>query len=192
MKLFSVPLTPANRVSVQSVVTQAPKISLGERFRSYAFKNPVRCTFQGAGLLVGAAALGAPLLLGAAGFGAAGPIAGSLAAGWQSSLGAVQAGSFFAWCQSAAMGGSAVGGIWAAGAAGAGMAGLATALGAQDGETVDVDVLLSKFKEMYKRCDEKKELATLSNTENVEDEDHVDASFHAELVAAQKMGPPKL
>jgi hypothetical protein len=46
-----------------------------------------------------------PIVPGAVGFSAAGPVAGSLAAGWQSSMGLVAAGSPFAILQSAAMGG---------------------------------------------------------------------------------------
>ena len=65
-------------------------------------------------------------VLGILGFSAAGPVAGSIAAGYQSSIGLVQAGGVFAWCQSAAMGGAAVGGIVAGGAAGAGVMGAAT------------------------------------------------------------------
>lgn len=56
--------------------------------------------------------------MGAVGFSAAGPVAGSAAAAWQSSIGAIQAGSLFAWCQSAAMGGSALGWIQAGGIVG--------------------------------------------------------------------------
>ena len=69
------------------------------------------------GLTVGATALLAIPILGAVGFAAAGLVAGSAAAGWQASIRAVQAGGLFAWCQSAAMGGAAVGGIQAAGVA---------------------------------------------------------------------------
>ena len=58
-------------------------------------------------------------VLGAVGFTSAGPAAGSAAAAWQASIGAVKAGSLFAWCQSAAMGGTAIGGIQFAGIAGA-------------------------------------------------------------------------
>ena len=57
-------------------------------------------------------------VLGAAGFEALGPAAGTAAASWQASLGLVEAGSLFAWCQIAAMGGAAVGGIQAVGATG--------------------------------------------------------------------------
>ena len=60
-------------------------------------------------------------VLGAVGFTVVGPAAGSAAAAWQASIGAVEAGSLFAWCQSVAMGGAAVGGIQVAGIAGAAM-----------------------------------------------------------------------
>ncbi|KAF2712827.1 hypothetical protein K504DRAFT_489162 [Pleomassaria siparia CBS 279.74] len=51
-----------------------------------------------------------PLILTGIGFGAAGPIAGTIAAGWQAAIGNVAAGSLFAFLQSAAMasGGSAI------------------------------------------------------------------------------------
>ncbi len=65
-------------------------------------------------------------VLGLAGFAASGPVAGSAAVAWQSSTGLVQAGSLFAWCQSAAMGGAAVNGIIASGVAGGGVALAAT------------------------------------------------------------------
>ncbi|KAK6512974.1 hypothetical protein TWF506_009136 [Arthrobotrys conoides] len=57
--------------------------------------------------------LGAPVILSAVGFSSVGPVAGSYAAAWQSSIGVVQAGSTFAALQSAAM----TGGISAAGGA---------------------------------------------------------------------------
>ena len=58
-------------------------------------------------------------VLGAIGFTVAGPVAGSAAAAWQASIGAVQAGSPFAWCHSTAMSGAAVGGVQMADVAGA-------------------------------------------------------------------------
>lgn len=58
-------------------------------------------------------------ILGVAGFSAIGPVAGSVAAALQSSIGLVEAGSFFALCQSIAMGGAAIGGIVGAGLGGA-------------------------------------------------------------------------
>jgi hypothetical protein len=42
-----------------------------------------------------------------------------VAAAWQASIGAVEAGSLFAWCQSAAMGGAALSGFQIADVAGA-------------------------------------------------------------------------
>lgn len=85
-------------------------------------------------------------ILGAAGFAAAGPVAGSAAAAWQSSIGLVQAGSLFAWCQSAAMGGAAVGGIVACGAAGGSVALAATGAGVAGGQT---ELTPEKLKEMF-------------------------------------------
>jgi hypothetical protein len=77
---------------------------------------------QAAGLVLTTAAFCVNPVLGAVGFTAAGPAAGSAAAAWQASMGAVQAGSLFAWCQSAAMGGAAVGGVQAVGLAGTALA----------------------------------------------------------------------
>ncbi|KAL9627040.1 MAG: hypothetical protein Q9204_006851 [Flavoplaca sp. TL-2023a] len=50
-----------------------------------------------------------PAILEIVGFGALGPVAGSIATGWHSSLGLVAAGTPFAFLQSAAMGGAAMG-----------------------------------------------------------------------------------
>ena len=83
-------------------------------------------------MVLGAASLINPAL-GLAGFSAMGPVAGTAATTWQSSIGLVQAGSFFAWCQSAAMGGSAAGAILGAQGVGAGAAGLAV-LGGMAGD----------------------------------------------------------
>src|SRR5579862_1216355 len=94
-------------------------------FRS-AGDHPVRTAFQVLGGLRILTDVIALPILGAVGFTAAGPAAGSAAAAWQASIGLVEAGSFFAWCQSAAMGGAAVQGIIATGVAGAGVAGGAT------------------------------------------------------------------
>jgi hypothetical protein len=97
--------------------------------------------FQVLGGIATLASIAALPILGAVGFAAAGPVAGSAAAAWQSSLGLVQAGSFFAWCQSAVMGGAAVGGILVTGLAGGGVAVGATIAGALDskgvGEKID-------------------------------------------------------
>ncbi len=79
------------------------------------------------------------------GFGVAGPVAGSAAAAWQSSLGLVEAGSIFAWCQSAAMGGAAVSGILATGLAGAGVAVAVAVTGALDDLSVSTPDMKEKF-----------------------------------------------
>ncbi|KAF3181091.1 hypothetical protein TWF106_010830 [Orbilia oligospora] len=65
----------------------------------------------------------APVILGAIGFSATGPVAGSYAAAWQSSIGVVQAGSTFAALQSAAM----TGGVSVAGGAVGAVASIAKA-----------------------------------------------------------------
>lgn len=112
--------------------------------------HPYLSAVGAAGALVSTAALLTPVALGAAGFGALGPLAGSIAASWQSGIGAVQAGSLFAWCQSAAMGGAAVNGIIAAGAAGGGVAALATA-GAM-GRGDEAEAYLDTFRRGYRKA----------------------------------------
>lgn len=53
--------------------------------------------------------LAMPAILGAIGFSATGPVLGSVAAGWQATIGSVASGSVFSFLQSAAMGGAAMG-----------------------------------------------------------------------------------
>jgi len=60
-------------------------------------------------LITAGAAVTVPLLLEIAGFSALGPVVGTFAAFWQSSIGDVAAGSFFAWLQSAGMLGTGAG-----------------------------------------------------------------------------------
>ncbi|KAI5838891.1 hypothetical protein DFP73DRAFT_250006 [Morchella snyderi] len=76
---------------------------------NYARNNPWRFTFICAGIGLGIASFALPPLLG---FAAAGPVLGSVAAGWQASIGVVAAGSAFAVIQSMAMTGTftAIGG----------------------------------------------------------------------------------
>jgi hypothetical protein len=100
---------------------------------------------------VSIASLVAIPVLGAIGFAAAGPVAGSAAAAWQSSIGLVEAGSIFAWCQSAAMGGAAVGGILATGLGGAGVAVGATVAGALDSVDEGVEGLKERFLAAWNR-----------------------------------------
>ena len=82
--------------------------------------------------------------LGLAGFTATGPAALSAAAGWQASIGVVEAGSLFAWCQSVAMGGTAVGGIQAAGVAG---------IGTTIASMADYSALLARFKKGFRTAE---------------------------------------
>ncbi|KAL9127388.1 MAG: hypothetical protein Q9217_003722 [Psora testacea] len=70
---------------------------------NYVKAHPVQTGIQVVGLTLSAASMFAVPILGAVGFTAAGPAAGSAAAAWQGSIGAIQAGSLFAWCQSAAL-----------------------------------------------------------------------------------------
>ncbi len=74
-------------------------------------------------------------------FTAAGPTAGSAAAAWQASIEAIQSGSLFAWCQSAAMGGAAMGSIQAAGVAGAALT-----------RVTDMPALVEKFRRGFRRA----------------------------------------
>ena len=91
--------------------------------------NPARTAAIMGGITVFALACATPAILGAVGFSAIGPVAGSAAAAWQASMGSVVAGTLFAFLQSAAMGGAALGlftGIGAAGAVVAVAAGVAS------------------------------------------------------------------
>ena len=96
---------------------------------AYVRANPSRVATILGGITFLALTCAAPAILGAVGFNAAGPVAGSIAAAWQASMGTVAAGSFFAFLQSAAMGGAAMGMITGVGAVVGGVtiaAGLAT------------------------------------------------------------------
>ena len=101
------------------------------RVRQYAKEHPIRFIL----ILLGVtAAVAAMCVLPILGFSAAGPVAGSIAAGWQSSIGLVSAGSIFAFLQSAAMGGTAMLGIVGFGLAGAGVAGGAAFLNIEENQ----------------------------------------------------------
>lgn len=119
--------------------------------RSYIKAHPYLFAFQVTGALFSTAAAVTLPIFGAVGFSALGPVAGSAAAGWQASLSIVEAGSRFTWCQSATMGGAAVNAIIATGAAGGGVTVLATAAAAGQSGTLDVDGLMKKFREVYRR-----------------------------------------
>jgi len=94
-------------------------VSAFQAVSNYAKAHPFLTGIQVTGLGLSAISFLTIPILGAVGFTVAGPAAGSAAAAWQASIGVVQAGSLFAWCQSAAMGGAAVGGVQMAGVAGA-------------------------------------------------------------------------
>jgi len=125
--------------------------ALRSRITGYIKKHPILFGFKVAGSIVSLASIFALPILGAVGFGVAGPVAGSAAAAWQSSIGLVEAGSIFAWCQSAAMGGAAVGGIMATGLAGAGVAVGATVAGAFDDANVPAPDLKKAFLIAWRR-----------------------------------------
>ncbi|KAI4121001.1 MAG: hypothetical protein LQ338_006624, partial [Usnochroma carphineum] len=94
-----------------------------------------------------------PAILGAIGFSAIGPVAGSIAAGWQATMGSVAAGSLFAFLQSAAMGGPAMGlfvGIGASGGAIAVAAGLASLEGVREKVAEDSKRLIALLAENSK------------------------------------------
>jgi len=79
-------------------------IALG-KFRQHIDDNPARFALQVTGAVISTAAFITVPIPGAVGFSALGPVAGSVAVGWQASIGPVE-GSLFALCQSAAMGGA--------------------------------------------------------------------------------------
>lgn len=82
---------------------------------SYVHKHPWETAFA---LLSILGITIVPVVLPAIGFSAIGPVAQSIAAAWQSSIGIVAAGTPFAFLQSAAMGGAAAGVFYGAGVAG--------------------------------------------------------------------------
>ncbi len=101
---------------------EAQDVTLFQATKNYAKAHPVLTGLQVVGTTVSVLSFFAVPVLGTIGFTAAGPAANSAAAAWQASIGAVKGGSLFSWCQSAAMGGRALGGIQAAGVAGTALA----------------------------------------------------------------------
>ncbi|KAI4094933.1 MAG: hypothetical protein LQ344_001978 [Seirophora lacunosa] len=95
-------MAPVNRVS-PAILERLQDISAWIR----AHPNRAFVIFGGTIILGLTCAI--PAVLQAAGFGVLGPVAGSIAAGWHSSLGLVVAGTPFAFLQSAGMGGAAMG-----------------------------------------------------------------------------------
>jgi Interferon-induced 6-16 family len=123
---------------------------LVSRLGKHIKDNPITFGLQALGGTAVVASLVAVPVLGFVGFSAAGPVAGSAAAAWQASVGLVEAGSLFAWCQSAAMGGAAFNGILALGATGAGVVGVSS-LG---GSTKEVREKFKKAFEKFKTEEE--------------------------------------
>lgn len=117
---------------------------LADRALHYVKSHPYLTTLHTSSAPLSAFSFDGPLLLSLAGFSATGPATGTLAAVWQSSMGAVQVRSLFVRCQSAAMGAVAAG-ISAAGLVGSGVASVAGVVGLLGGLSreagVDVDVL---------------------------------------------------
>ena len=119
---------------------------MGDRLRAYARTHPYLLAAQIAGGAAMTASIAVIPVLGLAGFAASGPVAGSAAAAWQSSIGIVQAGSLFSFCQSMAMGGAAVNGIIACGAAGGSAAMAATGVAVAGGQK---EFTPERMKEMF-------------------------------------------
>ncbi|KAM3075636.1 hypothetical protein ACMFMG_007770 [Clarireedia jacksonii] len=116
--------------------------------KKYIQKHPYRFGFQVVGGLVSVASLVAVPVFGTVGFAALGPVAGSVAgsvaAAWQSGIGLVEAGSFFAWCQSAAVRGAAFSRIVSASVSRARLLAGAT-MGALDAADFDPSELKTHF-----------------------------------------------
>jgi len=101
-----------------------------DKTANYAKEHPFLFGSQVLGGTLSLGFLAAPAALGALGFAATGPVAGSIAAAWQASMPLAQAGSLFSWLQGAAMGGPALGGLWAVAGGGATVVGGLTAMSA--------------------------------------------------------------
>ncbi|KAH9208332.1 hypothetical protein DL95DRAFT_467840 [Leptodontidium sp. 2 PMI_412] len=138
--------------SAKEMLTAHGKGAFSKIASDYIKRHPILFGLQVVGGISAIASVIALPILGAIGFTAAGPLVGSAAAAWQSSLGIVQGGSIFAWCQSAAMGGAAVGGILVTGLAGGGVAVGATVAGALDTEDEEeIPDLKERFLRAWKR-----------------------------------------
>jgi len=112
---------------------QEPPPNIPAAFLNHVKNNPITSGIAAVGLGTLLVATAVPAILGIVGFSAVGPVAGTAAAAWQSSIGIVQAGSFFAWCQGAAMGGAAAGAIVATQGTAAAVAGIAALSGVLSG-----------------------------------------------------------
>lgn len=129
LKSFFCVLVLMTLITVKEQNSQPNDLSKGKQHKAYVKSHPAIFAFQSLGAVVGLASVITLPVLGAVGFSAAGPVAGSLATAWHSSIGLVQAGSLFAWCQSATMGGAAAGSLMGPGLTGLAVGGLATVAG---------------------------------------------------------------
>lgn len=102
------------------------------------------------GVTLSTLSLATPATLGAVGFSATGPVLGSVAAGWQASMGSVVGGSLFSFFQSAAMGGAAMGLITGVGVIGAAIA-IPAMLSTLGGSAV-IQVVKEKCQEVVKKA----------------------------------------
>jgi hypothetical protein len=123
------------------LVVNAPETNIFRSISNYAKAHPVLTGIQTVGLTLSATPFFVVPVLGVMEFTAVGPAAGLLAAAWQASIGAVQAGSLFAWCQSAAMGGTALGGQ------------VVGVVGAALTRVAEVPGLVGKFKSGFRTLD---------------------------------------
>ncbi|EPS36607.1 hypothetical protein H072_9825 [Dactylellina haptotyla CBS 200.50] len=115
-----------------------------------------------AGGIVVTGALLVPLILPAIGFGTAGVTAGTMAAGWQSAIGLVEAGSLFAILQSAGAGGAAgAAAITAVALGGAGTAAGAGAVGAIAGSIESSEITDEELFFLFLRVVRKKQESNL-------------------------------
>jgi hypothetical protein len=115
--------------------------SFSAKIVSHVKAHPIQSSITAAGLVLFAGASLVNPALGFAGFSALGPTAGSAAAAWQSSIGIVQAGSLFSWCQGATMGGAAAGTIFMSQGVGGGVAGLAILKASWDGSNNEKETM---------------------------------------------------
>ncbi|KAL9618146.1 MAG: hypothetical protein Q9160_007096 [Pyrenula sp. 1 TL-2023] len=136
------------------------ELSIIQRVTEHAKAHPYSTAAAATGLVVSGASLAAQAALGWAGFTSVGPAAGSYAAGWQASIGLVNAGSPFAWCQSAAMGGAAAAQVTSVGVAGAGVAAVAGGVGLgqaamkKSSERLEENPdLIDKFRTVYRTAE---------------------------------------
>ena len=116
---------------------------------NYAKEHPFLLGTQVLGGALSLGCLAAPAALGPLGFAVTGPVAGSLAAAWQASMPLAQAGSLFSALQGAAMGGSAMSGLWAVSGGSAVVLGGLTAMSALFSPSEMEDIFRRVYRKGY-------------------------------------------